>query len=563
MKTPTIVVWSLGFAALAMAAEESMVTPTIESVGLFKNGLAVVRASFPVKGPGVYRWDKVPRVVHGSFWVESDGVVAVQSGTRPIDDATAEAPSGQLQWDLAGNEVTVTLKTTGGAQNPVLTGKVWEIPPHAAAKTWDTDYSSLSPAAGSYYGYRGSAAAPPTGPGALPNTGNFLVLQDPAGNRRYVDQSSIASVSINGPFKPAKHPEDRPVLLFDVQQVPASGGAVRVTYLTKGLAWLPAYQVDLTDPANLGIRQNAVVRNEMGDLADSEIQLISGFPNVRFGAVDSPLWPGTGLTAFFQQVNQSGSSAGGILSNNSLSQQMVFSNGSSRADSSPLPEVAELGNTSDDIHYESIGKHSLKAGDSLSLDIASASAAYERVVEWVVADPRDSNGRYRRGNGNEQARDDQAWDAVRFANPFKFPMTTASAVVMEGGKFRGQCLSQWVNPGQRTCMRITKALSVRADSSELEEEGQREIVWIGGNDYQRTKVKGRLALQNFRGKELTLTIRCEFSGELLEAEAAPEKSLLTEGVASVNPRRQLDWTIKLPAGQEKVLTYRYQVLVRR
>jgi hypothetical protein len=142
-------------------------------------------------------------------------------------------------------------------------------------------------------------------------------------------------------------------------------------------------------------------------------------------------------------------------------------------------------------------------------------------------------------------------------------MTTACAVIMEGGRFRGQSLSQWVNPGQRTSLRITKALSVRTESSEVEEEGQREIVWIGGNDYQRTKVKGRLEMRNFRGKDLMLTVRCEFSGELLEAEASPEKSLRTEGVASVNPRRQLDWTLKLPAGGEKVLNYRYQVLVDR
>jgi hypothetical protein len=47
--------------------------------------------------------------------------------------------------------------------------------------------------------------------------------------------------------------------------------------------------VDLSDEKNLRIRQNAVVRNESGDLAGTEIQLISGFPSVEFGAVDSPL----------------------------------------------------------------------------------------------------------------------------------------------------------------------------------------------------------------------------------------------------------------------------------
>ena len=367
---------------------------------------------------------------------------------------------------------------------------------------------------------------------------------------------------MTGPFGPVKREVERPVLIFDVREAPAGGGAVRISYLTKGLAWLPAYQVDISDPAKLKIRQSAVVRNEMDDLNDSEIQLISGYPNVRFGAVDSPLWPATGLAAFFQQVNQSGSSMGGVLGNNIVSQQMVYSNSAARMESPPLPEVNELGNVSDDIHYESIGRHSLRAGDSLSLDIASARAAYERVVDWKVPDPRGSNGRYQR-NRDERSEDNEAWDALRFTNPFNFPMTTAAAVIVEDGRFRGQSLSQWVNPGQSTCLRITRALSVRAESGEIEEEGQREIVWIAGNDYQRTRVKGRLSLHNFRGKEVTMNIRCGFSGKLLEADGDPEKSLRTEGVSSVNPRRELTWNLKVPAGGEKELTYRYEVLVDR
>jgi hypothetical protein len=548
-----------------MAAEEIPVTPTLESVALFKNGLTVVRASFPVNGPGHYRWDQVPRVIHGSFWVESDGLVSVQSTTRNIVSNEAnESPSGLLQCDLAGNEVTVTLKASGAAQSAVLTGKVWDLPPRPATRTWDADYSSLNANNGSpYYWYRSSMApAAPTQP-VSPNTGGFLVLEDTAGSRRYIDQASIASISVTGAFAAPKHREERPVLVFNVRQAPAKGAVVRVTYLMKGLAWMPAYQVDLTDPTKLKIRQNAVVRNESVDLADTEVQLISGYPNVRFGSVDSPLWPGTGLAAFFQQISQSDAPAGG--SNNATSQMVAF-NSMSRSNSggsSSLPESAELGNASDDIHYESIGKHSLKAGDSLAVDVAAAQAAYERVVEWIVPDPRDGAGRYLRDNGNEQTRDDLPWDAVRFVNPFKFPMTTASAVVMESGKFRGQSLFQWVNPGQRTCLRITKALSVRTDSGEVEEEGKREIVWIGGHDYQRTSVKGQLIMKNFRGKELTLVISRRFSGELLEADENPEKSLNTEGIASVNPRRQLDWTLKLPAGGEKTLNYRYQVLVRR
>jgi len=112
-------------------------------------------------------------------------------------------------------------------------------------------------------------------------------------------------------------------------------------------------------------------------------------------------------------------------------------------------------------------------------------------------------------------------------------------------------------------VKITRALSIRTEAGETEEEGERQIVFIGGNDYQRTTVKGRLAVRNFRGKDAVLTIRCEFSGKLLEADGDPKTTLRVEGATSVNPLRQLDWTITLPAGEEKELTYRYEVLVDR
>ena len=136
----------------------------------------------------------------------------------------------------------------------------------------------------------------------------------------------------------------------------------------------------------------------------------------------------------------------------------------------------------------------------------------------------------------------------------------AAATIVEGGTFRGPSQSPWVNPGQSTCLKITKALSVRTEASEVEEEGGREAVWVGGNDYRRTKVKGTLKVQNSRSSPITMVITTEFSGELIEAEGAPEKSLRTEGVSNINPRRKLETAVKLAAGEEKTLTYRYSVL---
>lgn len=537
--------------AHATASTETVIHPTIDSVGLFKNGLAVVKASFPIDGPGDYRWEEVPRVVHGSFWVESDAFVTIQSTTRLIEETSeTEFPTGSLQQDLAGKRVTIT-RQTGHEDVTTLRGTVWDMPAPSATKTWNADYSSLQ-SFGNYWQLKNTQPTPPRNP----STGSFLVLKEENGQRRYIAQSSITALDVAGPFEPTTQVVEKPVLIFNVEDTPTEGARVHLTYLSKGLAWLPSYQIDLSDPKMLKIRQNAVVRNEMNDLNDTELQLISGYPNVRFGNVDSPVWHGTNLAAFFQQVNQSPNTMGGIHSN-VVTQNMAYS---APSGGTSLPSIPESGNASDDIHYESIGRHSMRAGDSLSLDVASALADYERIIEWTVADPRNERGRYDSRNVVDNT---VAWDAVRFNNPFKFPMTTAAAMIVESGKFRGQSQSQWVNPSQETCLRITRALSIHTETNEIEEEAERQIVYIGGNDYQRTTVKGRLFVRNYRDTAVTLAIHGEFSGKLLEADGEPETSLRTEGIPSVNPRRQLNWTLKLAAGAEKEITYRYEVLVDR
>jgi hypothetical protein len=55
-------------------ADENVVQPKIESVGLFKNALCVVKCSFSAEQAGEFLWEEPPRAVHGTFLVTADGV---------------------------------------------------------------------------------------------------------------------------------------------------------------------------------------------------------------------------------------------------------------------------------------------------------------------------------------------------------------------------------------------------------------------------------------------------------------------------------------------------------
>src|SRR5215510_4096541 len=125
-------------------AQETPVTPTIESVSLFKNGVAVMTASLPVKGPGIYRWDNPPQMIHGTFAVESASPVAVTSALRYVERSDENLPpSGNLAEEVAGSGIAVTLKTDNGVPGAVIKGKVPATLGAPGRAPWDSRFASL------------------------------------------------------------------------------------------------------------------------------------------------------------------------------------------------------------------------------------------------------------------------------------------------------------------------------------------------------------------------------------------------------------------------------------
>lgn len=533
--------------AWAAEGDEIPLTSRIESLGLFKNGLAVVRRSATVPGSGTYRLDDVPVPVHGTYWVESDARLTTRVSERMVEMPADEARGIDFQTDLAGKEVAIHFAEPGMA---AVKGTVVAIEPPRSARDWNRNYGG--PQFGGYAGFFGSGAS-----AAAPR--QILVLKTATG-RSYIDTSRIAHLEAFGDAPILR--QRKPVMLFAVETAAAKPATISISYLAKGMAWAPSYRVDISHPKTLTIRQQAVIRNELAAIDGAQIQLISGYPSIQFSGVNSPLSPGSTWSTFFQQLNQAPQANHGAMGN-VLSQQAIASNYAGPGEGEQLPAIPRGEGV--DLHYQEIGRQSLQEGDSLAIETAAGRAAYERLVEWLVPDTRDAYGRYvseHERNQDPEKFEDSAWDAVRFRNPLDFPMTTAPAMIVADNRFNGQQTSYWVNAGEETTLHVTKALSVRTRGIEHEQEGQRDFVYVGGTQYRRSTVTGELQVNNHRNETIKLVIRRRFSGELIAADQAPAKTLLEEGVWSVNRRNQLTWTLSLGPGEEVKLDYRYTVLVR-
>jgi hypothetical protein len=532
---------ALTFPAMLQADEIPLDSP-IESIALFKNGLAVVRRSAQIPGPGVYRLNGVAEPVHGTFWIEGDVPVDAQVTMRETD-----APEGStidFQQELVGRQVTIHFTKAGV---PVATGKVVALSHAAGSDAWDREYRTSS----DQYSYNGSYPMQPAGTG-------FLVL-DTGHGRAFVSPSEIAFMECEDAGATTR--QRVPVFLLTPRG--DKKGTVHITYLTRGIAWAPAYRIDLTDDKTLTVEQQAVVKNELGDFKDAELMLISGYPNIRYAQVVSPLALSQNWAQFFSQMNANPAEFAAAMMNAAVAQSPApngAASGPTGIDTSATPEGEGV-----DLHYQSIGKRSMNEGDSLLSSVAEASSHYDRIVEWVVPDARDVDGRFVQPYESrtvDQTSQDQVWDAIQFRNPLSFPMTTAPAMIIDNGHFAGQQLSYWVNAGEQTTLHVSKALSVRVRADEQgDADATRGVVDIGGREFRKVSVTGTLSIANHRNQAISLIIRRQFSGDLVKADGDPKISLREEGVYSVNRRNELTWAFPMKAGEERTLDYQYTVLV--
>ena len=522
-------------------AEEISASSRIVSVKLFKNGLAVVTRVVTIPRPGSYRIDEAPEPVHGTFWVESDAKVETRVVTREVEVPVRAGAGIDFQEALVGQQVVIHLRD---GNIPPVNGTVEEVAPAAGEQAWNRAYQQPQ------YSYRGGSYGRSN---QGPPQGRFLVVRTDRGTA-YVDSSMIAYLDAEGGGRTVRL--RKPVLLMTVDKMNEKPARVTMTYLAKGMSWAPSYRVDISDGKTLAIEQKAVIKNELADIDGADVELISGYPSVKFAHVTSPLSARTTWAKFFQELNQRSGPGQGVYGQVTQQRAVMYNTSPEPAglDVSAIPTGEGV-----DLHYQPAGRITLAEGDSLAFGVASAKASYERIVEWIVPDTRDASGRhiqeYQRQQNSEKYQD-AAWD------PLAFPMTTGPAMIVSDGRFNGQCMSYWVNPGEQTVLRVTKALSLRTRAVEHELEGVRRIVHVGGRKFRKPRVEGELSVSNHRKEKITLVIRRRFSGDLLSADGEPECVLREEGVYSVNKRNELTWTLSLDPGEQRKLAYRYAVLVR-
>jgi hypothetical protein len=344
---------------------------------------------------------------------------------------------------------------------------------------------------------------------------------------------------------------------------PAGGTKVTVSYLTRGVTWMPSYLIDLSDPKTAKFSAHAIIINEVTDFKNVKVQLVTGFPNIKFGEILNPIAKSQTLAEFLNAL--SGSTSGRSGGRNIMTQQAVMSNSvgseSDEISAAPAYSTAAEGAVAEDLFFYPVKNLTLLKDETAWIPLFTAEMPYRHIYMWKIEDFLTKEERYQ-SETQERKNAEEVWHSCRLVNSLDMPLTTAAAEFMTDGEFTGQDVCYYTAPKGETTIRINKALNVSADQAEIEVDRKRNASVFHGTQYDLVTVRGELKIRNKLKKEIDVEITKELSGEVLESQPKCKDVKTAKGLKQINPKHILTWEIELKSGEEQKMIYQYQVYVR-
>jgi len=554
----------------APAAPEPRVQTRLERVALFKNGLGYfVRRGELSAAQHAALMGPFAAPVHGTFWVSTPATAGLESlVSRQVRMPGAPLEAANTAELLRANVGKQVVLWTDADGKSAISGAIVSYAPDRLAalqppRTYQigafSDDSGYAPWRYNSYGYNNPS--PPVG------RGEYVLVSTAAGLVSVNPNSVVRAIFPGGdPSSLSTHfATDTAGTELEVNvRAPKAGDWIEVSYLAKGLTWAPSYQVDISDPKTARLTASAVIVNEAEDMVDAHVDLITGFPNIQFQDVLSPVGRKTDLAGFLGQLANRGIGtvgAAGVMT------QAVTSNRANYTGGAP-PEygVPSLGEANEDLFFYPIEHVTLKAGETGYYPLFTISVPYQQIYQWQIPDYVTNDYHYTGWYGSSPRQKDKpeiVWHSLRLTNTGQVPWTTAPAETVKNGQILGQDILSYTPPKGQETLRITQALNVRADQEELETDRELNAVQRYGHSFDRLTLEGTLRVTNYKGTPVTVEVSKMLQGELLSTSPEAKTRAVTTAIGRINPVREVVWEITLAPGQSQEITYTYRVLVIR
>jgi hypothetical protein len=526
----------------------------LQQVALFKNGLGFLVSEVTIPD-NKSSFNVIPQAAasHGTFWVSYPPKVEVESliAKEVESEQQVEAVTiPELLMANVGRKVNLAFddeQIAGVIKRFAEDRQTIEPSPYAPGRTTETSSD-----------YRSRYSTP-----------SRLMVVETDDGQIAIDPQMVKTVEfLDGKAEKMFSRKSKSMRLDIKLSRPAGGQKLTVSYLAKGITWAPSYMVDIADSDKARIAAKAAIINEICDLHNVSTQLVTGFPHLQFADVVSPLAVKEKLAQFLQALTKGESERGRSREAYVMSQRAGGYGGypvSSPAAVMPAYGAAEAGKVAEDLFLYPIENVQLEKGEVGYYPLFTESVPYKHIYRWDIPDYVSEEERYQydRSRQQELEREEEVWHCLRLQNTTRVPWTTAPAETVKEGIILGQDTLEYTPIKAETTLRITRAVSVKAEQVEHETDRKRDAAQLYGHHYDLVTVEGKLSVANFQPKPITLEITKTLSGEVKSSDPKATIETLARGLRRMNAVRKLTWTIELKPAEEKQLSYVYEVYVRR
>jgi hypothetical protein len=535
----------------APPAEPVPVQTRLKRVALFKNGLGFFVREGTLQGEAeVALLGPFASASHGTFWVSCPARAGLRSvtarevmGAQEIraqdiaDLLRANVGKRVTIWASADPESATTGELIGFAPD-----RVPEQPdPYAMGQRYDPNERMR-------YG-----------------VGRFVLLKTDDGMLA-LDPQRVWSVQFATPdIEQSFMREVERVELEASLASPSRGDWLSVSYLAKGMTWAPSYLIDISDAKQARLSAKALVINEAEDLEAVLVDLITGFPNLQFADTLSPIGMREDLAGFLRSLTRGRSDmAEAAITSNVMMQRAEFG-ARLRAVPSGMPGygAAAAGQVAEDLFLYPIEGVTLAKGETGYYPLFTESVPYTEFYHWEIPDYVNEQDRYGQSQREQHDKPEEVWHSLRLTNAMAVPWTTAPAQLVKDGQIIGQDTLNYTPPKGEATVKITQAISVKAEQTEVEVKREREALRMYGHVFDRVTIQGTLSVVNYAGKRISLEIAKTLSGDVKSTAPEAEDVTLARGLARMNPTHLLTWTLDLEPGDSEEIGYTYEVLIRR
>lgn len=480
--------------------------------------------AMPVREITVFKDGHVFVVREGAMPTDADGTVSLQDLPTPLIGtfwAYSADDRATLTGVVSGNE-SVALKRTSLSVQSLLEANVG-----AKVRISEVDQSAYAATILSVPA-RSIEELQRTGePGAevmLPQRGEIILLNTEEGVKA-VPLSRIQDVTfVDPPALEATQWQVRPSMTYQLdwgEGAAQPSAEVGMTYVQRGIRWIPSYRVDLDGRGRAKIQLQATLINELLDLNDITAHLVVGVPTFAFEDTADPISLRQTAARLSSQMRPDSRTAYSF-SNSIMSQVAVPIPASPQVTAGGAldlgPDIGGSGKN-EDLYVFEVEHVSLKKGARMVVALAEYELSYRDLylVDMAVAPPPEIRRNFDSRQQEEIARRlaaPKAIHVVRLDNGADCPLTTAPALILREGKIIAQNMMTYTPVGGACDLELTTAVDVAVTHLDVETDRVPDAQQINGYHYARTNYAGSITIVNRRSDAIELEVHRSILGRL-------------------------------------------------